>query len=74
MKARVGKVDHLMDAARKLPGTRRKAKLHRADHVLGSFIRVVHRGDEGGKVMHTIAERLLGLAADAQSSLAPLTQ
>ena len=73
-KARVAKVHHLMDAARKLSGARRTARLQRARRVLGSFISALHRANEKGKIVYEVSERLLRFAAAAQSNLTPLIQ
>ncbi len=66
--AKIGKARRMVDAARGLQGRRETAKLRRASHLLTAFARAVETGITRAKVRQDLGERLLGLAADAQSS------
>ena len=72
--AKVGKARRLVEASRRLAGRRQVVKLRRASHLLDVFIGLVRKGAARGKVASDLADHLLGLAAGAVESLAPMTQ
>lgn len=69
---RVAKAHGLVDAARGASARQQRARLVRANRLVGGVVRSVEKGKERGKVATALADLLLELGRGAQGRLQPL--
>jgi hypothetical protein len=72
--ASVARARRMVDAAGGASGRRRVGRLRRADRLLAAFMRAVATDAERGRIDRGLADRLIGLARAAESTLGPLAR